>query len=167
MYYINSFFIYSFLGNIFETILSFFTKQKFNSGILRGPLTPIYGIGVILIILISKSVFANLHLSRLKETIIVFFILIFTLTLLEWLGGILIEKLFGVIYWDYSRFPLHIGHYISVEISLLWGILSILFIYVIKPIIDPLVKSIPSFVTIGLLLILGIDIIVTIMHFKK
>lgn len=167
MYYINTFFVYSFLGFLFETALTFFTKQKFNSGILYGPLTPVYGIGIILIIVISKYVFINMHLPRWKETIIVFIVLVFALTLLEWLGGILIEKLFGVVFWDYSRFKFHIGHYIALEISLLWGIISIIFIYLIKPLIDPLVKMIPSFITIILLIILFGDIFATILKFNK
>lgn len=166
MYYVNCFFVYSFLGFLFETTLAFFTKQNFTSGILYGPITPIYGIGVILILTISHYFFMNLHLPRWRETIIVFFILIATLTLLEWLGGILIEKLFGIVFWDYSQLPFHIGHYISLEISFLWGFLSIILIYIIKPIINPLVEAIPLPVSI-ILIILGItDVIATILHLK-
>ena len=46
MYYINLFFVYSILGFVFETILSQFWSGVFNSGILFGPWTPVYGIGV-------------------------------------------------------------------------------------------------------------------------
>lgn len=166
MYYINCFFVYSFLGYIFETLLTFFTKQDFNSGILYGPITPIYGIGVILILTISHYFFMNLHLPRWRETIIVFFILIASLTLLEWIGGILIEKLFGIVFWDYSKLPFHIGHYIALEISFIWGFLSILLIYVIKPIINPIVQNIPIPVTIILIILGSIDIIATILHLK-
>lgn len=166
MYYVNCFFVYSFLGFLFETLLSFFTKQNFNSGILYGPITPIYGIGVILILTISHYFFMNLHLPRWRETVIVFFILIAALTLLEWFGGILIEKLFGIVFWDYSKLPFHIGHYISLEISFIWGILSILLIYIIKPIINPIVESIPTSVSIILIILGAIDLIATILHLK-
>lgn len=166
MYYVNCFFVYSFLGFLFETLLSFFTKQSFNSGILYGPITPIYGVGVILILAISHYFFMNLHLPRWRETVIVFFILIAALTLLEWFGGILIEKLFGIVFWDYSQLPFHIGHYISLEISFIWGILSILLIYIIKPIINPIVESIPTSVSIILIILGVIDLIATILHLK-
>ena len=166
MYYVNCFFVYSFLGFLFETLLSFFTKQNFNSGILYGPITPIYGIGVILILTISHYFFMNLHLPRWRETVIVFFILIAALTLLEWFGRILIEKLFGVVFWDYSKLPFHIGHYISLEISFIWGILSILLIYVIKPVINPIVESIPTSVSIILIILGIIDLIATVLHLK-
>lgn len=166
MYYINCFFVYSFLGFLFETVLALVTKQNFNSGILYGPITPIYGIGVILILTISHYFFMNLHLPRWRETVIVFFILIASLTLLEWFGGILIEKLFGVVFWDYSNLPFHIGHYIALEISLVWGFLSIILIYVIKPIINPLVESIPYPVTVVFIVLGIVDLIATVLHLK-
>ena len=166
MYYINCFFVYSFLGFLFETVLALVTKQNFNSGILYGPITPIYGIGVILILTISHYFFMNLPLPRWRETVIVFFILIAALTLLEWFGGILIEKLFGVVFWDYSNLPFHIGHYIALEISLVWGFLSIILIYVIKPIINPLVESIPYPVTVVFIVLGIVDLIATVLHLK-
>lgn len=108
----------------------------------------------------------NLHLPRWRETVIVFFILIVTLTILEWFGGVLIEKLFGVVFWDYSKLPFHIGHYISLEISFLWGFLSILLIYVIKPMINPIVENIPTPVTIIFIILGSIDLVATILHLK-
>lgn len=166
MYYINCFFVYSIIGFFFETIVSKVSGNRFESGILYGPMTPIYGIGVVLIILISKYFFMNLHLPRWKETIIVFFILIFVLTLMEWIGGILIEKIFGVVFWDYSHLKWHIGKYIAVEISLVWGFLSILLIYVIKPLLDKLVLKIPPFVTYLLIFAFCIDLCMTYIQKK-
>ena len=48
MYYINSFFIYSILGHFIEGF--FYTNS--DSGILFGYWTPVYGIGVVSILLI-------------------------------------------------------------------------------------------------------------------
>ncbi len=166
MYYINCFFIYSCIGFLFETLLAVITHQKFNSGILYGPITPVYGIGVILIITISHYFFMNLHLPRWRETVIVFFILVAVLTLLEWLGGVLIEKIFGIVFWDYSQLPFHIGHYISLEISFLWGFLSIFLIYIVKPWIDPFIQNIPSFITILIILIFIVDCGFSFFHLK-
>lgn len=166
MYYINCFFIYSLLGFLFETMVSKVTGNHFNSGILYGPLTPIYGIGVVLIIFISKYFFLNLHMPRWMETIIVFFILIVVLTLIEWIGGILIEKLFGVVFWDYTHLKWNIGKYISVEISLIWGFLSIILIYFIKPFLDKFVHQIPSLVTYLLLAYFFADVIATYIKYK-
>ena len=94
MYFLNCFLIYSILGYILETVLGIITKTNYKSGILNGPWAVIYGIGVVVILLLSNYFFKNLHMPRLLETIIVFFILAIFLTCLEALGGILIEKVF-------------------------------------------------------------------------
>lgn len=156
MYYINCFFVYSFIGFLFETLVSKVTGNRFDSGLLYGPMTPIYGIGVVLIIIVSKYLFMNLHMPRWIETIVVFFVLILVLTLIEWIGGILIEKIFHVVFWDYSHLKWNMGKYISLEISLVWGFLSIFLIYVIKPFLDKFVLKIPPLITfllIGLFLV--------------
>ena len=162
MYYINCFFVYSIIGFIFENIVGIMTNTSFDSGILYGPITPIYGFGVILILIISKYLFLHLHMPRWIETIISFFVLIIVLTLLEFTGGILIEKIFNVTFWDYSDFKFNIGKYISLEISILWGILSIFIIYVIHPLLDNFITKIPHFITILATIILIIDLSVTI-----
>ena len=164
MYYINCFFIYSIIGFIFENIVGIITNTSFDSGILYGPITPIYGFGVILILIISKYLFLNLHMPRWIETIISFFVLIFVLTVLEFLGGILIEKIFGVIFWDYSDFKFNIGKYISLEISFLWGILSIFIIYVIHPMLNKFIKKIPLLITIIAVIIFICDLSITIIN---
>jgi Predicted membrane protein len=167
MYYISSFFVYSFIGFLFENFVSIFTNNPFNSGILYGPITPIYGIGAITIIIISKYLFYNLHMPRWIETIIIFFILIFILTIIEWLGGILIEKIFGIVFWDYSNYNYNIGHYIALEISIIWGLLSIFLIYIIKPLINPIVKNIPRIVNLIFIGIFMIDIFFSVFHLKN
>lgn len=166
MYYINCFFVYSFLGFIFENIVCLLVGSKLESGILFGPFTPIYGIGVILILILSRFFFKNLHMPRWKETIVVFLFLIFILTFMEWLGGILIEKIFHVTFWNYENLKFHIGKYIALEISLVWGILSILLIYVIHPLLESFIKKIPSFITYLLIFGISIDFICTLMKYK-
>ncbi len=167
MYYVNSFFVYSILGYFFETIVSKITGNRFESGIMYGPITPIYGIGVVIILIVSKYLFINLHMPRWFETLVVFFSLIIILTLMEFIGGILIEKLFGIVFWDYSHLKWNIGKYISLEISLVWGFLSIFLIYVIKPLLDKFVVKIPTFITYSLIIIFIVDMIFTFIKYKK
>ena len=156
MYYINSFFIYSIIGYLFETYII-----KSESGILYGPITPIYGIGAIIILIISKYLFANLHLSIWQETLIASLLLMIILTIIELISGILIEKIFHKVFWDYSNLPLSFGHYIALPVSLGWFLASILLIYFIKPLLDKIIINIPTFVTIILIVIFIIDNIYT------
>ena len=151
MYYINCFFVYSILGFITETLIAFLTNTNFKSGILTGPWTPVYGIGAITILFISNYLFKNLHLNRLLETIIMFIVVGVVLSFLEALGGVLIEKTYGIVFWDYSSHKFHVGHYISLEMTLMWGIASVIFIYIVHPMLDGIIKKIPSWVPILLI----------------
>ena len=164
MYYLNTFLLYSILGFLLETVRSFLVNSKFTSGILYGPWTPIYGIGIVIVILISNYLFAHLHLSRWVETFITFVIITLILTLLEWIGGILIEKIFHTVFWDYSKEAFSIGKYISLSKSLMWAVGSILFIYVLKPLLEGDIKHIPIPVTIILTLLMLSDFILTFVN---
>lgn len=167
MYYLNTFLLYSILGFLLETIRSFLVNSKFTSGILYGSWTPIYGIGIVIVILISNYLFAHLHLSRWIETFITFVIITLILTLLEWIGGILIEKIFHTVFWDYSKEAFSIGKYISLSKSLIWGVGSIIFIYVLKPLLEGLIKHIPIPVTVILTLLMISDLILTFVNKSK
>ena len=162
MYYINIFLVYSIVGYIFEATFTFITKGTFKSGIMIGPWTPIYGIGVLIIILLSNYLFKNLHLSKSIEIIITLITITIILTILEWLGGVCIEKFFHKTLWDYSDQLFNIGKYISLTASLTWAISSILVIYIINPILRNIINKIPISITISLLLLFIIDFIYTI-----
>ena len=166
MYYINCFFIYSIIGYLFESIVGVFRKTGFSSGVLYGPWTPIYGVGVNLILFLSYYFFKNLHFVWWREVCIVFFVVMFSLTLIEWLGGILIENFFHVIFWNYEDFQYHIGKYIALEVSLLWGVLSLVLIYVVHPLIQSFILKIPHVITYGLIVLMLIDYIFTFIKYK-
>lgn len=149
-----------------ETSLALITKSGFKSGIMYGPFTPIYGIGTVIILVLSRYFFINLHMPRWIETIIVFFILSIFLSCLELLGGILIEKIFGIIFWSYKNHKYNIGNYISLEMAFIWGAVSILFIYVINPILKRLILKIPYSITYILLFVFILDCITTFIKNK-
>ena len=162
MYLLNCFFIYSILGFLLEGTYTLITSNHFSSGILYGPWTPVYGFGAILTIIIYQKIFKKMHKSRFTETLVIFIVLTIVLTLIEWLGGIIIEKLFHETLWNYKNFQFNIGKYISLEMTLIWGLISIFIIYFIKPIIDKIEKKIPKSLTYTLLIFFIIDIITTI-----
>ena len=166
MYYLNCFLVYSLLGYILETSLALITKSGFKSGIMYGPFTPIYGVGTVIILVLSKYFFINLHMPRWIETVIVFFILSIFLSCLELLGGILIEKIFGIIFWSYKNHKYKIGNYISLEMAFIWGAVSIFFIYVINPLLKRLILKIPYSITYILLFVFILDCITTFIKNK-
>lgn len=162
MYLLNCFFIYSILGFLLEGTYTLITSNHFSSGILYGPWTPVYGFGAILTIIISQKIFKKMHKSRFTETLVTFIVLTIVLTLIEWLGGIIIENVFHETLWNYKNFQFNIGKYISLEMAIIWGLISIFIIFFIKPIIDKIEKKIPKSLTYTLLIFFIIDIITTI-----
>ena len=155
-YYINIFLLCSFLGYVMETLLKTFIFHGMNNGILFGPFIPIYGFGAVIVVFVMRCFFNNLKSSRWVKLFLTLLTVIVLVTLLEFLGGILIEVVFDKVFWDYSNLPLHIGHYISIEMSLIWGVFSLLFIYIIKPIEDKIIRCIPKWLTI---LVLGLFLV--------
>ena len=135
-----------------------------NNGFLYGPWVPIYGFGACIIIFIMRLIFNRFKLKRIYKIILLFLISSITLTILEFMGGHLIELLTNKIFWNYSKLKFNIGHYIALEISLVWGIMSLVITYIIKPIIDKLLKKIPSSITYLVLLIFMIDLLITTLN---
>lgn len=160
-YYINIFLVYSIIGFIIETTLKTFFFKHMNNGILYGPWIPVYGLGSVLIIIIMRLVFNRFKVPRWLKIVLVFLISTIVLSLIELLGGILIEKIFNKVFWDYSDLKFNIGHYIALEISLIWGVMSLVVIYIIKPLVDKIIKKIPSVITYLVLVIFIIDAVIT------
>lgn len=161
-YYINVFLVYSILGYILETTLKTFFIPSMNNGFLYGPWIPVYGFGCCLIIAIMRLVFNRIKVSRWLKIVLVFLISMGVLTILEFIGGNLIELLTGKVFWDYSDMKYNFGPYISLEISLIWGIMSLVIIYVIKPVLDKIIKKIPSVFTYLVLAIFITDLSLTL-----
>lgn len=145
------------IGFILETTLKTFFFHNMNNGIMYGPWIPVYGFGCCLIIAIMRFVFNRIKVNRAVKIFLVFLISFFVLTILEFIGGFLIEKIFNRVFWDYSDLKFNFGHYIALEISLVWGVMSLFIIYVLKPLVDLIIKKIPSFCTYLVFLIFIID----------
>lgn len=156
-YYLNIFFLLSILGHIIEN----FIYVHVDSGILLGPWTPIYGIGTLVIIGIN-NVLKKLKINKYIHPVILFILSAVFLPTIEYIGGTLIEKLYGRVFWDYSYQKFNIGKYTSLKMSLIWGLASILIIYILMPFLDKIIKKIPKFITWILILLFIIDIIFTI-----
>ena len=158
MYYINYFFIMSIFGHFIESF--FYTKG--NSGILLSYWTPIYGIGTIIILIINKYI-KKFKINKILKVFLLFILSALILSFTEVLGGYLIKWIFNKNLWDYSNHKFNIGKYTSLEMSLVWGLSSILFTTLIKPCVDKIIIRIPKIISYMCITLFIIDLITTIL----
>lgn len=126
--YIVLFFVYAFIGYIWEVVCVLIFQHKLvNRGFLYGPIIPIYGFGAILIL---KST-----LSVANDYFLIFIYGMIFATALEMITGYLMYKIFKIKYWDYSNALFNFHGYICLKASLLWGLFSILLVKVVHPFI--------------------------------
>lgn len=163
MYYINSFLLYSVIGFVLESSLFKIVSMERHSGILYGPITIVYGIGAILIILIDRYILSKIRVNKILKILISFLVIAFILTLIEFTGGHLINIFFNIDMWDYSSYFLHFGKYVCLRYFIIWGLLGIIFLNCVKPFMDKIIKKIPNFMTRVCLLIFIMDIIFTLL----
>jgi uncharacterized membrane protein len=111
-----------------STYRSVIEKRFISSGLLDGPFIPLYGFGAISLVIYDKFFDYNVYIGAL------------ILILIELFASYLIESLFKVKYWDYSK---HIFNYkgrICLYYCIIWLIMSNLFYYVIHPLISKYIE---------------------------
>ncbi len=158
------FIIYSILGWILESIYRSICEKKIvNTGFLKGPFCPIYGIGAIIMILFFERFQNNIAL--------LFIISMIVLTLWEYIVAIILEKTFNIKYWDYSKNKFNFQGRICLLNSIYWGILGVIFTCFIQPFVRNYVEMIPNTIleiSVGIIiLIVMIDAINTIVKVKS
>lgn len=153
------FFIYAFLGWCCEVCYAALRTGKFvNRGFLNGPLCPIYGFGVVIVVAL---------LTPVKDHFLLLFICSVLLTsTLEWLTGFVLEKLFHQKWWDYSDIPFNLSGYICPIFSLLWGFACLIIMDMIHPMVTTLVSHLPyafGLVLLGIFMLVALtDLIATV-----
>lgn len=131
------FFLYCFLGWVWESCyVSACRRQWVNRGFLHGPLLPIYGSGAILILFVTLPAEENLWLVWLLGMI--------AATALEYVTGDVMERLFKVRYWDYSKKRFNLNGHICLTSSIAWGFFSVLLVRFLHPPVGRLVTRVPD-----------------------
>ena len=127
LYHILAFFlIYSCLGWCVEVVYAAATTgQLVNRGFLNGPVCPIYGFGMILVLFCLTPLEDDLLLLYLGGVILP--------SALELVGGWALYKLYRTRWWDYTDKPFNIGGYVCLEFSLMWGLGAMVMVKVIHP----------------------------------
>ena len=138
------FFIYSFLGWCLEVCFFALNTGKFvNRGFLNGPVCPIYGFGVVIVVLCLTPLMEN--------TLLLFLGSVLLTSLLELGVGFALEKLFHQRWWDYTNEPFNLGGYICLRFSIAWGLIGLFVVDLLHPTVMLLVRLLPH--TLGVVLL--------------
>ena len=155
------FMLYSFLGWLIETTYcSLHQHRLVPRGFLYGPVCPIYGTGVLLMIL---------FFTPLTDHILLFYLVsVVVMSGWEYFVGWLLEVTTHVKYWDYSQYRFNLKGRICLWVALVWGLLSYVVIFWIHPPIQELYSRIPGWLVNSLcavlLVLLLTDTVLTIRH---
>ena len=114
-----AFFLYSCLGWVMECIVIRREKGAWeNRGFVHSPFCVIYGVGGMLGYIILKPFSHNLVMLYFAGCIIA--------TLFEYLTGVVMLRVFGALWWDYSKKPFNYRGILCLESTLGWGVIAVL-----------------------------------------
>lgn len=137
--YIVYFYIYSFLGWVYETIVMTLYSNKWdNRGFLFEPILPIYGFG-------AAGITGILEYARFNGIILswqqIFVICFLGSIVLEYFTGWLLETLFHAYWWDYSNVIFNIKGRICLPASIGFGIAGLIIAYYVYPSVSAFVDG--------------------------
>lgn len=142
------FFIYAFFGWCTEVSYAALVTGKFvNRGFLNGPWCPVYGFGVVIVLGCLTPLADNLPVLFIGSVVLT--------SILEWLTGFVLEKLFHQRWWDYSDQPFNLSGYICLRFSIAWGFACLFVVKLLHPTVLLFIRLIPRTLGIVLLALLG------------
>lgn len=158
------FFIYAFAGWVIEIAYHALTKGHFvNRGMLAGPVCPIYGAGMGIMLIALEPFTDSWWLSILGSIVIC--------SALELVVGLVLRWLFHAQWWDYSNEPFNIAGLICLRFSIAWGFGGAFLIKVVHPLVRDLVNLVPLGILLTLVIIscgiLLVDFVVTVTGILK
>lgn len=151
--------MYSLIGWICEVVYCSILEHRFvNRGFLNGPVCPIYGFGALIVLFLLRPFSHNL--------VVLFITAVAVTTVLEYLSGWLLERLFATRWWDYSTLPFNLHGRICLRNSLLFGLMSVVGVRLVDPVLLQFLALIPTQVQVrlatGLAVLLAFDLAYTL-----
>lgn len=132
------FFLYSVLGYLLEVSVTTKDIKKINlsRGFLIGPYIPIYGTGAVIMSFLLTKYQNNLMFLFLMSTLIC--------TILEYFTSYLMEKIYKLRWWDYSKYKYNLNGRVCLKNSILFGIGGVLIIKLVNPLIKKIFLVTPN-----------------------
>lgn len=130
-------FVYAFIGWVMETLYVSIPAGHFvERGFLRGPIIPIYAFGAYIVL--------YLLMPFGTHPLYIFIFGVIATSALEYITSYILEKLFNMKWWDYSKQKFNIHGRICLKNSTLFGLLSLALVLWIHPLIQKWTLLIPD-----------------------
>lgn len=133
------------------------------TGLLYVPFNPLYGVAAV----VGSFLLAPLAASPVQ----VFLAGALVFTVIEYLASLVMERAFGVVFWDYSDKALNLGGRVCLEFGMYWGVLGLALVYLVDPLLRSAVELIPrpvgDVVAVLVLTVMAAAAIVTLLGFAR
>ena len=158
------FLVYAFLGWCAEVAFAAVHHGKFvNRGFLNGPVCPIYGVGMLVVVTLLWGLRHNLILLFLGSAGLT--------TTLEYATGWILERFFHDKWWDYSDKPFNVKGYICLEFTILWGLAAAFVVGAVHPFVFMIINKTPALLGVILMAVLlavfVTDLVITVTELVK
>lgn len=149
------FLVYSFLGWCVEVVYCTLQSGELtNRGFLNGPVCPIYGFGMVGILILLDP------LIKTHNLLLVFLGGVAITTSIELFGGWALYKAFHARWWDYSDKPFNLGGFICLQFSIVWGMGTLVMVDMVHPMIDFVILLPPPVVGWFFVVVFGLTMLV-------
>lgn len=134
----------SFLGVVWENLLGIFKRlikygvlsYRDHRGVIYGPFNPLYGFGIVIIVLILGRKRRHPYKTFAYGAILG--------GLIEYIASFLLEFVLGAKSWDYSDQLLNINGRTSISYMIFWGVAMMILIHYVYPVVSKLIEKIPK-----------------------
>lgn len=150
------FWIYSFFGFLLEKAFAAAvgSERQTRKCFLLLPMCPVYGLGVLVVLIQPPALTGNFWSLALWGGFIV--------TAVEYAVHFFYEQLLGVMFWDYSGVWGNLKGRVCVPFTLAWCLLLAVVLPPIQNVLMPLLAHIPAVATYGMLLLFTVDAVCSI-----
>jgi uncharacterized membrane protein len=137
------FLAYSLLGWLLEGTLRCLMERRFvNPGFLSGPFVPIYGVGALSILVLTRDV--------RSEPVMVFVMACVVASVVEFVGHLVLQRMLGLVLWDYSGRFGNLQGRICLGNSLSFGAAGVALVYGIEPLLGTVLDALDPTLAIAL-----------------
>lgn len=144
------FLFYAFVGWSVEVCYMANELDHFeNRGFLLGPINPIYGFGVLIIIR---------FLAPIRSTLILYAAACIICTVFEFLVGLGLEKAFNHRWWSYDHERFNYRGIICLKVSMLWGLGCVFLLKLVQPLLTRFLDMMPKWLGVSLIVFFSVFI---------